>query len=137
MRVKIMGSQTCRIVGKYQSVIIVINPIIFTRTRTDCAPQLCTACINPAAESRARRCTERDVLPQSGRPPRAPYPGQQRWQLRLVPPTIATAGVATVARAYTGPHLRTSHTRASHAHRMFCQSGISATSCTLRACLSK
>jgi hypothetical protein len=30
-----MGSQTCRIVGKSQSVHIVIDPIIFTRTRTD------------------------------------------------------------------------------------------------------
>jgi hypothetical protein len=30
-----MGSQKCRIVGKSQSVLIVINPIIFTRTRTE------------------------------------------------------------------------------------------------------
>jgi hypothetical protein len=29
-----MGSQKCRIVGKSQSVLIVINPIIFTRTRS-------------------------------------------------------------------------------------------------------
>jgi hypothetical protein len=28
-----MGSQKCRIVGKSQSVLIMINPIIFTRTR--------------------------------------------------------------------------------------------------------
>jgi hypothetical protein len=28
-----MGSQKCRIVGKYQSVLMMINPIIFTRTR--------------------------------------------------------------------------------------------------------
>jgi hypothetical protein len=34
VRVKIMaGSQKCRIVGKSQSVLIMINPIIFTRTR--------------------------------------------------------------------------------------------------------
>jgi hypothetical protein len=31
-----MGSQKCRIVGKYQSVLIMINPMIFTRTRTCC-----------------------------------------------------------------------------------------------------
>jgi hypothetical protein len=30
-RVEIMGSQTCRIVGKSQSVLMMINPIISTR----------------------------------------------------------------------------------------------------------
>jgi hypothetical protein len=35
VRVEIMGSQNCRIVGKSQSVLIMITPIIFTRTRTD------------------------------------------------------------------------------------------------------
>jgi hypothetical protein len=34
VRVEIMGSQKCGIVGKSQSVLITINPIIFTRTRT-------------------------------------------------------------------------------------------------------
>eukprot|EP01047_Picozoa_sp_COSAG01_P020908 COSAG01_NODE_1196_length_11303_cov_16.500714_14_plen_63_part_00 len=34
VRVEIMGSQTCRIAGKSQSVLIMINPMIFTRTRT-------------------------------------------------------------------------------------------------------
>eukprot|EP01047_Picozoa_sp_COSAG01_P048270 COSAG01_NODE_4688_length_4811_cov_3.539588_1_plen_79_part_00 len=34
VRAEIMGSQKCRIVGKYQSVLIMIDPIIFTRTRT-------------------------------------------------------------------------------------------------------
>jgi hypothetical protein len=34
VRVEIMGSQKCRILGKSQSVLIMINPIIFTRTRT-------------------------------------------------------------------------------------------------------
>jgi hypothetical protein len=34
VRVEIMGSQKCRIVGKSQSVLIMINPIIFTRTRS-------------------------------------------------------------------------------------------------------
>jgi hypothetical protein len=33
VRVEIMGSQKCRIVGKSQPVLIVIDPIIFTRTR--------------------------------------------------------------------------------------------------------
>eukprot|EP01047_Picozoa_sp_COSAG01_P030998 COSAG01_NODE_2182_length_8212_cov_7.046838_2_plen_172_part_00 len=33
VRVEIMGSQNCRIVGKSQSVLMMINPIIFTRTR--------------------------------------------------------------------------------------------------------
>eukprot|EP01047_Picozoa_sp_COSAG01_P048294 COSAG01_NODE_4692_length_4808_cov_9.520493_7_plen_84_part_00 len=33
MRVEIMGSQKCRIVGKSQSVLLMINPMIFTRTR--------------------------------------------------------------------------------------------------------
>jgi hypothetical protein len=33
VRVEIMGPQKCRIVGKSQSVLIVIDPIIFTRTR--------------------------------------------------------------------------------------------------------
>jgi hypothetical protein len=33
VRVEILGSQKCRIVGKSQSVLIVINPIIFTHTR--------------------------------------------------------------------------------------------------------
>jgi cytochrome bd-type quinol oxidase subunit 2 len=34
VRVEIMGSQKCRIVGKSQSALILINPVIFTRTRT-------------------------------------------------------------------------------------------------------
>jgi hypothetical protein len=34
VRVETMGSQKCGIVGKSQSVLIMINPIIFTRTRT-------------------------------------------------------------------------------------------------------
>jgi|EP01047_Picozoa_sp_COSAG01_P017724 hypothetical protein len=34
VRVEIMVSQKCRIVGKSQSVLMMINPIIFTRTRT-------------------------------------------------------------------------------------------------------
>ena len=34
VRVEIMGSQKCRIVGKSQSVLILIDPIISTRTRT-------------------------------------------------------------------------------------------------------
>eukprot|EP01049_Picozoa_sp_SAG25_P006187 SAG25_NODE_454_length_7870_cov_2.720499_4_plen_187_part_00 len=33
VRVEIMRSQTCGIVGKYQPVLILANPIIFTRTR--------------------------------------------------------------------------------------------------------
>jgi hypothetical protein len=33
VRLEIMGSQQCRIVGKSQPVLIMINPIIFTRTR--------------------------------------------------------------------------------------------------------
>jgi hypothetical protein len=33
VRVEIMGSQKCRIAGKSQSVLMMINPIIFTRTR--------------------------------------------------------------------------------------------------------
>jgi hypothetical protein len=33
VRVEIMGSQKCGIVGKYQSVLIMINLILFTRTR--------------------------------------------------------------------------------------------------------
>jgi hypothetical protein len=32
VRVEIMGSQNCGIVGKSQSVLIMTNPIIFTRT---------------------------------------------------------------------------------------------------------
>jgi hypothetical protein len=36
VRVKIMGSQKCGIVGKYQSVLIMINTIISTRTRKRC-----------------------------------------------------------------------------------------------------
>eukprot|EP01047_Picozoa_sp_COSAG01_P052809 COSAG01_NODE_5591_length_4159_cov_59.059852_6_plen_165_part_00 len=34
VRVEIMGSQKCRITGKYQSALIMINPITFTRPRT-------------------------------------------------------------------------------------------------------
>jgi hypothetical protein len=33
VRVEIMGSSNCRIVGESQPVLIMINPIIFTRTR--------------------------------------------------------------------------------------------------------
>jgi hypothetical protein len=33
VRVEIMGAQKCRIVGKSQSVLIVTNPMISTRTR--------------------------------------------------------------------------------------------------------
>jgi hypothetical protein len=35
VRVEIMGSQKCGIVGESQPVLMMINPIIFTRTRTD------------------------------------------------------------------------------------------------------
>jgi hypothetical protein len=34
VRVEIMGSHKCRIVGKYQSVAIMIDAIIFTRARS-------------------------------------------------------------------------------------------------------
>jgi hypothetical protein len=34
VRVEIMGSPKCRIVGESQSVLMMINPIIFTRTRS-------------------------------------------------------------------------------------------------------
>eukprot|EP01047_Picozoa_sp_COSAG01_P034554 COSAG01_NODE_2602_length_7394_cov_2.281563_2_plen_126_part_00 len=37
VRVETMGSQTCRIAGKPQSVLVMINPMIFTRTRTTLA----------------------------------------------------------------------------------------------------
>ena len=37
VRVEIMGSQKCRIAGKPQSVLVMINPMIFTRTRTTLA----------------------------------------------------------------------------------------------------
>jgi hypothetical protein len=36
VRVEIMGSQKCGIVGQSQPVLIMINPIIFTRTRIGC-----------------------------------------------------------------------------------------------------
>jgi hypothetical protein len=35
VRVEIMGSQKCGFVGKSQPVLMMINPIIFTRTRTE------------------------------------------------------------------------------------------------------
>jgi hypothetical protein len=35
VRVEIMGSQKCRTVGRSQPVLIVIHPMIFTRTRTN------------------------------------------------------------------------------------------------------
>ena len=37
VRVEIMRWQKCRVLGKSQSVLMMINPIIFTRTRTLCA----------------------------------------------------------------------------------------------------
>jgi hypothetical protein len=40
VRGKIMGSQNCGIVGKSQSVLIMINSIIFTRTRMHATPVL-------------------------------------------------------------------------------------------------
>eukprot|EP01047_Picozoa_sp_COSAG01_P046991 COSAG01_NODE_4451_length_5007_cov_5.064181_3_plen_173_part_00 len=36
VRVEAMGSQTCRIVGKSQPALLLINPMISTRTRTRC-----------------------------------------------------------------------------------------------------
>jgi multidrug efflux pump subunit AcrA (membrane-fusion protein) len=36
VRVEITGSQKCRIVGKSQPVLMMINPMIFTRTRGGC-----------------------------------------------------------------------------------------------------
>jgi hypothetical protein len=42
VRVEIMGSQKCGIVGKSQSVLVMINPMIFTRTRTPERPLVCT-----------------------------------------------------------------------------------------------
>jgi hypothetical protein len=45
--VEIMGSQKCRIVGKSQPVLIMINPIIFTRTRTpSCSDCRVSACLS-------------------------------------------------------------------------------------------
>ena len=41
VRVEIIGSQNCRIVGKSQSVLIMINPIISTRTRMMYVMPLC------------------------------------------------------------------------------------------------
>jgi hypothetical protein len=38
-RVEIMGSHTCRIVRESQSVLVMTNPIIFTRTRTHAVPR--------------------------------------------------------------------------------------------------
>ena len=48
VRVEIMGSQNCRIVGKSQSVLVIINPIIFTRTRM-CACMLDWLCAGGGA----------------------------------------------------------------------------------------
>jgi hypothetical protein len=42
VRVEIMGLQKCRIVGKSEAVLIMINPIIFTRTRISAASGLVT-----------------------------------------------------------------------------------------------
>jgi hypothetical protein len=43
VRVEIMGSQKCRIVGRSQPVLIMIDPILFTRTHTS------QGCANGAA----------------------------------------------------------------------------------------
>jgi hypothetical protein len=40
VRVEIMGSQKCGIVEKSQSALIMINPVIFTRTRNHSVAQL-------------------------------------------------------------------------------------------------
>eukprot|EP01047_Picozoa_sp_COSAG01_P054562 COSAG01_NODE_5977_length_3921_cov_3.697541_5_plen_130_part_00 len=51
VRVEIMGSHKCRIVGKSQSVLMMISPMIFTRTRmmmTVCAGQLHTTAVRPS-----------------------------------------------------------------------------------------
>jgi hypothetical protein len=51
VRVEIMGSQKCGIVGKYQPVLIMIKPIIFTRTRSKSAHPASRA--SPAGEPRS------------------------------------------------------------------------------------
>eukprot|EP01047_Picozoa_sp_COSAG01_P093188 COSAG01_NODE_24381_length_781_cov_1.016129_2_plen_146_part_01 len=62
VRVEIMGSQKCRIVGKSQSVLMMIDPIIFTRTRT--ATFLLRAQGRMASEkerSKGRKATLKDL----------------------------------------------------------------------------
>jgi hypothetical protein len=50
-----MGSQTCRIVGKSQPLHIMINPIIFTRTRIDAPCTQCQRHGDPNHASKARK----------------------------------------------------------------------------------
>jgi hypothetical protein len=48
VQVEITGSQKCQIVGKSQSVITMISPMIFTRTRTVVGRYLRRAAVNDA-----------------------------------------------------------------------------------------
>jgi hypothetical protein len=107
VRVEIVGAQKCRIVGKSQSVLIMVNPIIFTRTRIP------TVGVGRGACHHHTRTEARVHTPRS----MACLPADVARDGRL-PPLRLRLGGATVARRprrlhHTGP----SHTQLSRARR--------------------
>eukprot|EP01047_Picozoa_sp_COSAG01_P004527 COSAG01_NODE_150_length_23941_cov_44.277200_15_plen_213_part_00 len=102
-RVEIMGSQTCRIVGKSQSGLIVINPIIFTRTRRP-ACQPCSAGLAAArAADRGEwllggwRSWELAAVPLEGRM-------HDAWQQVIESPCLGDPPTATQPSAPKPPY---------------------------------
>jgi ribosomal protein S14 len=76
VRVGIMGSQTCRIVGKSQPVLIMINPIIFTRTRNTPPGRPQDSTSSPSPSWRRRSTATRRARWPPSTPPRtvaSPY----------------------------------------------------------------
>jgi hypothetical protein len=63
VRVEIMGSQKCRIVGKSQPVLMMSNPMIFTRTRS-CSTTL-TWCCHDAEEAYCLRSVRAVIMPRN------------------------------------------------------------------------
>jgi hypothetical protein len=94
VRVKILGSQKCRVVGKSQTVLIMTNPIIFTRTRSSTAAT--------AASQRCRRqgggcwLLSPSTLTDVGQPP---CRLRHRISQHLTHCPAHTAAIATAAAA--------------------------------------
>jgi hypothetical protein len=94
VRVEIMGPGKCRIVGKSQPALIMIDPIIFTRTRTE-APWLANG---------GHGASSKQAVPPVGSPPttlRCP-------RHRDPPLPTAAAAAAAVAAAPSEPTARSS-----------------------------
>eukprot|EP01047_Picozoa_sp_COSAG01_P070653 COSAG01_NODE_10770_length_2083_cov_171.070060_2_plen_89_part_00 len=75
VRVEIMGSQKCRIVGKSQSFLFMIDPIISTRARINMS---CTRCAQLGGGHAAGGGRAGGARPDGGHSPGGPVRGAPR-----------------------------------------------------------